>query len=82
MVDTSAITIPNGYALNLYKDIELTQEYSLDTPISENLTLYVDIIKINNLEISGVQKADIGQKIFCSRLLLLPTKRQNIWYVL
>lgn len=60
-VDISAITIPKGYALKLYTDKELTQEYSLDTPISEDLILYVDFIKINNLEISGVQKADIGQ---------------------
>lgn len=61
-VDTSAITIPDGYALNLYKDKELTQEYLPDTPISENLTLYANFIEINKLKISGVQKADIGQK--------------------
>ena len=61
-VDTSAITIPDGYALNLYKDKELTQEYLPDTPICENLTLYADFIEINKLKISGVQKADIGQK--------------------
>ena len=61
-IDVSAITVPDGYALNLYKDRELTQGYSLDMPISENLTLYVDFIEINKLKISGVQKADIGQK--------------------
>ncbi len=61
-VDTSAITIPNGYALKLYKNKELTQEYSLDTPISENLTLYADFIELNKLKISGDATADIGQK--------------------
>ena len=61
-VDTSVIIVPKGSILKLYKDRELTQEYSIDTPISENLTLYADIIEINKLKISGVQKADIGQK--------------------
>ena len=61
-VDVSAITVPKGYALTLYRDKDLTQEYSLDTPISENLTLYADIIEINKLKISGAEKADIGQQ--------------------
>lgn len=60
-VDTSAIILSGSSILKLYKDKELTQEYSLDTPISENLTLYADVIEVNKLKISGVQKADIGQ---------------------
>ena len=61
-IDTSAITLPEGSILKLYRDKDLTQEYSLDTPISENLTLYADIIEINKLKISGAEKADIGQQ--------------------
>ena len=61
-VDVSAIIVPNGYILKLYKDKERTREYSLNTFIRENLTLYADIVGINKLKISGVQKADIGQK--------------------
>ena len=61
-VDVSAIIVPNGYILKLYKDKERTREYSLNTFIRENLTLYADIVGINKLKISGAEKADIGQK--------------------
>lgn len=61
-LDTSAITVPDGSILKLYKDKELTQEYSINTPISENLTLYYDLIEINKLKITGAESADIGQK--------------------
>lgn len=60
-IDLSSIAIPSKGLLKLYRDKELTQEYSPDTPISENLTLYADIVEINKLKISGAEKADIGQ---------------------
>lgn len=62
IIDTSSITVPDGYAITLYKDQALTEEYSLDTPIRENLNLYYDIIEINKLKITGAESADIGQK--------------------
>lgn len=60
-IDTTSIVVPKGYALKLYKDKELTEEYPPDTPISENLNLYYDIIEINKIKITGAESADIGQ---------------------
>lgn len=42
LVDTSGITVPDGYTMVLYKDSELTEIYDASAPVTENLTLYVD----------------------------------------
>lgn len=39
-VDTSSITVPDGYKLVLYKDREMQQEYDSSELIKENMTLY------------------------------------------
>lgn len=61
-VDTSTVDIPEDYALILYRNKELTEIYDTNTPIAENLTLYVDFMKLNTLEFEGVTTADIGEK--------------------
>ena len=61
-VDISAISIPDGSTLVLYRDRELTREYPLDTPIRENLTLYADFVELNKLKLSGTDKVGVGQK--------------------
>ncbi len=61
-IDTSSIAVPKGYKAILFTDQALTESYPLDTPISENLNLYYDIIEVNQLKITGVESADIGQK--------------------
>ena len=45
LADLSAISVPEGYSFKLYTDKQFTQKYSSDTPISENLSLYVKIIE-------------------------------------
>lgn len=45
-VDTSAIEIPNGFVLKLYKDKSLTTEFDINTQINDNLTLYADFEKL------------------------------------
>ena len=42
LVDTSEVVIPVGYKMVLYIDKEQTIAYDINTPISKNLTLYVD----------------------------------------
>lgn len=61
-IDESSLTILGGDFLKIYKNKEMTEEYSFYTPISENLTLYVDIIELNKLKITGAESVDIGQK--------------------
>lgn len=61
-VDTRSVVVPEGYNLVLYKDKELTEVYDINTPIAENLTLYVDFIKLNSLEFEGVTTANIGER--------------------
>ena len=60
-VDTSTVDIPEGYALILYRNKELTEVYDIKTPITENLTLYVDFMKLNTLEFEGATIVDIGE---------------------
>lgn len=45
-IDLSNIEISGGYIITkLYKDKAMTKEYSLDTPINENLSLYAELVK-------------------------------------
>lgn len=61
-IDLSSIVIPSKNILKLYIDKNYTEEYNMDSYITQDLTLYADFIELNNLKISGVQRADIGQK--------------------
>lgn len=61
-IDLSGIAIPDGCIIKLYKDKKKTEEYSLVTPISENMNLYYNIVGENKLKITGAESADIGQK--------------------
>ena len=49
LVDVSAITVGAGKELKLYTDKNLTTEFLLDTPITENLKLYAKIADENSL---------------------------------
>ena len=51
LIDISDIKIPDSATFKLYTDNALTKEYSLDTPITENLTLYAIIKKITKIDI-------------------------------
>lgn len=52
-VDTSKISVPDGYNLTLYKNKELTEKFDVSTPINEDLTLYV-ILSPNPAQITDL----------------------------
>ncbi len=60
-IDISDV-VPDGYDVFLYTDKELTTLYNIDTPINENITLYVICLKLNVIEFEGTPTADIGEK--------------------
>ena len=61
-IDTSLVVVPEGYNIVLYKDKGLTERYDVNTPITENLTLYVDFEELNLLEFDGITAAGIGEQ--------------------
>lgn len=61
-IDLSSIIIPTKNILKLYIDKNYTKEYSMNSYITQDLTLYADFIELNKLKISGAATADIGQK--------------------
>ena len=51
LVDVSDIDITEGSNIKLYTDSGLTKEYSIDTPITKNITLYIVIDIPTKIEI-------------------------------
>lgn len=79
-LDISEIAIPENCILKLCKDKEMTEEYSLDTPISENLNLYYEIIELNKLKITGMESANIGQNGITERVTFATDKTATEFY--
>lgn len=62
ILDTSSIPQIKNCSIKLYRDINYTDEFKSDTPVKENMTLYVkyQLSILNNIEIKESTTADLG----------------------
>ena len=62
-INLSGIRVPDGTSVFLYTDEKMTKPFDVNTPINENLTLFADFVKLNAIEVVGVDNVDVTGKI-------------------
>lgn len=74
IVDIDAITIPDGFCVVLYTDKDMNTIYDIETPLSGNLTIYIDFVRLNTLEFVGNTSADIGERGLSKKVIFATDK--------
>jgi len=80
-IDINELALPDGYNAFFYQDAALTELYDLTTPITENVTIYVDFVK-NSTNVGTKTvcvTANSGEKIFITIPDSLPEHAQIIF---